>query len=196
LVALRGCQGRGREEVISPDCWNDLFLEALTLPWAQPYLWMRGPQGNRRLRKPRSACEDWMVLGAICPHAMLRVDHDGVLTECTGSGTSDGLEEARCATSSGSLYICVPRSSLQMRGFECCQSTSSPGTAWCSAYARPSPRHASPWSVRSATGAQRLSSAGTLVRVLAPPVKAGISQGRSAHRYPPRRCGAADSMRA
>jgi len=47
---------------------------------------------------------------------MLRVDHDGVLTECTGSGTSDGLEEARCSTSSGSLYICVPRSSLKMRG--------------------------------------------------------------------------------
>src|SRR5216683_7773001 len=79
-----------------------------------------------------------------------------------------------------------------MRGCEFCQSTSSPGTAWCSAYARPSPRHASTWSVRSATGAQRLVSAGTLVRVLEPPVKAGISQGRSAQQYPPLRCGAAD----
>src|SRR2546425_12788871 len=68
----------------------------------------------------------------------------------------------------------------------------SPCTALCSADARTSPRHASPWSVRRATGAQRLSSAGTLVRVLEPPVKAGISQGRSAPRYPPRRCGAAD----
>src|SRR5438128_8769683 len=58
----------------------------------------------------------------------------------------------------------------------------SPCTAWCAAYARPSPRHASPWSVRRATGAQRLASAGTLVRVLAPPVKAGISQGRQARR--------------
>jgi hypothetical protein len=58
----------------------------------------------------------------------------------------------------------------------------SPCTALCSAYARPSPRHASTWSVRRATGAQRLSSAGTLVRVLAPPVKAGISQGRQARR--------------
>src|SRR5262249_9015676 len=31
------------------------------------------------------------------------------------------------------------------------------------------------------------SSTGTLVRVLAPPVKAGMSQGKSAHRYPPLR---------
>src|SRR2546425_774744 len=68
----------------------------------------------------------------------------------------------------------------------------SPCIAWCSADARPSPRHTSPWSCRSATGAQRLVSAGTLVRVLEPPVKAGISQGRSAQQYPPRRCGAAD----
>src|SRR6266478_5578040 len=71
---------------------------------------------------------------------------------------------------------------LKMRGLEFCQSTSAPGTAWCSAYARPSPRHASPWSCRSATGAQRLASVGTLVRVLEPPVKAGISQGRQARR--------------
>jgi len=126
---------------------------------------------------------------------MLRVDHDGVLTAWTGSGTSDGLEDASCSTSSGSLYIWIPRSSLKRRGLAFGQSTSSPGTAWCAAYARPSSRHASPWSVRSATGAQRLSSAGTLVRVLEPPVKAGISQGRSAHRYPPLRRGAADSMR-
>src|SRR6266700_7895370 len=68
----------------------------------------------------------------------------------------------------------------------------SPCIAWCAADARPSPRHTSPWSCRSATGAQRLVSAGTLVRVLAPPVKAGIRQGRSAQQYPPRRCGAAD----
>src|SRR5713101_3060504 len=68
----------------------------------------------------------------------------------------------------------------------------SPCIAWCSEDARPSPRHTSPWSCRSATGAQRLVSAGTLVRVLEPPVKAGISQGRSAQQYPPRRCGAAD----
>src|SRR6266852_6441213 len=68
----------------------------------------------------------------------------------------------------------------------------SPCIAWCSADARPSPRHTSPWSCRSATGAQRLVSAGTLVRVLEPPVKAGISQGRSAQQYPPLRCGAAD----
>src|SRR5215471_10832511 len=39
--------------------------------------------------------------------------------------------------------------------------------------------------VFGAPRAQRLASAGTLVRVLEPPVKAGISQGRSAHRYPP-----------
>src|SRR6266446_8807290 len=58
----------------------------------------------------------------------------------------------------------------------------SPCTAWCSADARLSPRHASPWSCRSATGAQRLASTGTLVRVLEPPVKAGISQGRQARR--------------
>src|SRR5712691_9164138 len=70
----------------------------------------------------------------------------------------------------------------------------SPCIAWCSADARPSPRHTSPWSCRSATGAQRLVSAGTLVRVLEPPVKAGISQGRSAQQYPPLRCGAADSL--
>src|SRR5919199_1560488 len=88
----------------------------------------------------------------------------------------------------------------------------SPCTALCSAYARASPSHASTWSVRSATGAQRLfpatasaegaqlngppfpatasaegaqlngppSSAGTLVRVLEPPVKAHISKGRKA----------------
>src|SRR6266571_5396968 len=58
----------------------------------------------------------------------------------------------------------------------------SPCTAWCAAYARPSPRHASPWSCRRATGAPRRTAAGTLVRVLAPPVKAGISQGRQARR--------------
>src|SRR4029453_3095606 len=84
----------------------------------------------------------------------------------------------------------------------------SPFTSLYFVYARPSPRHASPWSCRRATGAQRLfpatasaegaqlngspfpasataegaqltvppSSAGTLVRVLEPPVKAGISQ--------------------
>src|SRR5215475_11437981 len=72
----------------------------------------------------------------------------------------------------------------------------SPCTALGSVDARPSPRHARPWSVQSATGAQHLcpatasaegtpfhgrpASAETLVRVLAPPVKAGISQGRSA----------------
>ena len=135
--------------------------------------------GKPKPRKSRSALEDWMVLGALCPQAMLRGDHDSVLTECTGSGTSDGLGEARCATSSGALYICVPRSSLTMRGCALCQSPSSPGTTWCSAYARPSPRHASPCSVRRATGAQRLASAGTLVHVLMPPVKAGISQGEA-----------------
>src|SRR5215468_5592860 len=58
----------------------------------------------------------------------------------------------------------------------------SPCTVWCSADARPSPCHASNWSVRRAAGAQRLASAGTLVRVLAPPVKAGMSQGRQARR--------------
>src|SRR5262245_54499239 len=58
----------------------------------------------------------------------------------------------------------------------------SPCTALCSADARPSSRHASPWGVRRATGAQRRSSAGTLVRVLALPVKAGLSQGRQARR--------------
>src|SRR5215470_15096333 len=102
----------------------------------------------------------------------------------------------------------------------------SPYIALCAADTRPSPRHASPWSCRSATGAQRLvphhcvcgggpverppfpatasaegtqlngcsSTAGPLVRVLAPPVKADISQGRGAHRYPPRCCGAADDI--
>src|SRR5712691_2249309 len=55
--------------------------------------------------------------------------------------------------------------------------TVSPCTALCSAYARASPRHASTWSFRSATGAQRLSSVGTLVRVLEPLVKAGRQPG-------------------
>src|SRR5215831_18697260 len=49
----------------------------------------------------------------------------------------------------------------------------------------------------SAEGTQlngRSSTAGPLVRVLEPPVKADISQGRGAHRYPPRCCGAADDI--
>src|SRR6266571_7299877 len=58
--------------------------------------------------------------------------------------------------------------------------TVSPCTALCAAYARASPRHASTWSFRRATGAQRLSSAGTLVRVVEPLVKARVSKGRKA----------------
>jgi hypothetical protein len=66
----------------------------------------------------------------------------------------------------------------------------SPCTALCSAYARTSPRHACTWSVRSATGAQLLSSAGTLIRVLAPPVKACAPQ-----KFHPHRSGALSSER-
>ena len=57
-----------------------------------------------------------------------------------------------------------------------------PSPAGCSAAARASTSRARPWSRRRATGAQHRSSSGTLVRVLAPPVKAGVSQGRQARR--------------
>jgi hypothetical protein len=54
----------------------------------------------------------------------------------------------------------------------------SPCTALCSADARAATRSTSTGSLRSATNAQRLSFAGTLVRVLEPPVKDGVNQVR------------------
>src|SRR5713101_3212220 len=65
----------------------------------------------------------------------------------------------------------------------------SPCRVLCSVYAHASASSASHWGLRRATGEQRFSSAGILVRVLEPSVKAGLSQGRSAHRHPPLRCG-------
>ena len=67
-------------------------------------------------KRPASSCrsalvsgckllEDWLALGALCSHAVLRADHDGVLKQRTGSGTSDGLEEARCSTSPVSFCV-------------------------------------------------------------------------------------------
>src|SRR5882724_8567356 len=54
----------------------------------------------------------------------------------------------------------------------------SPCTALCSADARAATRSTSTGSLRSATNAQRLSFAGTLVRVLEPPVKDSVNQVR------------------
>jgi hypothetical protein len=54
----------------------------------------------------------------------------------------------------------------------------SPCTALCSADARAATSRTSTGSLRSATHAQRLSFAGTLVRVLEPPVKDGVNQVR------------------
>src|SRR5262245_46233403 len=54
----------------------------------------------------------------------------------------------------------------------------SPCTALCSADARAATSSTSTGSLRSATNAQRLSFAGTLVRVLEPPVKDGVNQVR------------------
>src|SRR5262245_34071089 len=54
----------------------------------------------------------------------------------------------------------------------------SPCTALCSADARAATSRTSPGSLRSATHAQRLSFAGTLVRVLEPPVKDDVNQVR------------------
>jgi hypothetical protein len=31
--ALLGCQGRGLDEVVSPDFWHDLALEAILFQW-------------------------------------------------------------------------------------------------------------------------------------------------------------------
>src|SRR5215475_20513 len=54
----------------------------------------------------------------------------------------------------------------------------SPYTVSCSADARAATSHTSPGSLRSATHAQRLASAGTLVHVLEPPVKEGVNPVR------------------